>query len=155
MAFEAFAPYLLRKGVFVDVCETQSFEKFRMVRKREHLLHAELVRFFQAVLYQFFPDALPLIITCNSNGPYLAEVFPQNVKRCDTDDPVIFKTYIKIPDVLIDLIEGTRQHLVFIGELIDERMYRLCVRYQRFFVLKLSRTLFFHFFCRGQSAPLL
>src|SRR4030065_998271 len=130
MALDTFRPYLVGKGFFFYPAKSAFLEKLRHVGKHKHLSDTQFARLTYAGIGEFLADALVLERFHNCQRLNLRKVFPEDMQGGTPNKLIILDEHKKVPDIFIQLTQGTRQHYVFCRKVIDELIYLFYVVYR-------------------------
>ena len=119
-ASDAVTPYLLGKTCFVCIRKPQTFEEKGLIGEHEDPLDTEGYCLAQTAFDHLFPDSQPLVFFPDREGTDLGKVFPQHVKGAYSFDGSLFFGNDEIPDILIEFVDGPRDHLFLAGKFIDQ-----------------------------------
>lgn len=142
MAFQAVSPDLLGENRLVDILKADLMEKLRDVRERENALDAELFGFSDAFGDEPFSDPLCSFFFGDDERTDLSQVFPQAMEGTNTEQVLVLKSQVQIPDMLIEFVEGTGQHLSLFCVRVNEAVNVLNVIHNSFSDVQQSPPLY-------------
>jgi hypothetical protein len=119
---EAIRPYLMRKFFLVDGIEPELPEETLLIGEHEDPAGAQLPRFIKAMQDKIPADPLPDPVPANCQGTHLGEAVPTHVQSADADNTVFKLIDGKVTNGLVELVQGTREHLSRFSMLVDQRL---------------------------------
>src|SRR3990172_11811005 len=128
-AIQTVSPYLMRQLFFVQIRKTELSEKIGLVGEHKYPLCSERRGFGQALADKRGSDAALRPVFPYCERAYLCKAVPAYMERTHARDDPVFLEHQKIAQMLVQLVQRTRQHLARLGILIDERLYRLYIGY--------------------------
>jgi hypothetical protein len=122
MTVDAIHPDFARHRFVRDNTKTQFGEKLRDVSERVYLNELVLASLRDVRFDEGAPYASSSGILIDGERANLSHVAPGEMQPGATEHSAIFGGYVKITDVLINMEERARQHLLLVGVIIDERV---------------------------------
>lgn len=123
----AFAPYLLGQAPFLDGLEAELEEKFLYQCQGKNLLDPEFLCFLHAFLDKFLPPPFPAHGLVHGKRFHFSEVIPDNVERHTSLDLAVELKDVKVANVIIEIVERTREHQVLLGVMVNQGVYEFHV----------------------------
>src|SRR5512139_2460864 len=130
-ALQAIGPDLVGELGLVHPVETEPLEELRLVREREHARDPQHDRLGDARLHQLRADPAAHPPLLHGEGPHLREVLPHDVDGGGADHLPAVLVHEVVPQVLVDVAEGPREHVPLAGVVGDQFLDRLDVRHPR------------------------
>jgi len=118
---------------FIDRNKTESSEKIGAIGQGENPSDSKAPGFTQTTANEHPANALIPMFLLNGEGTDLSEILPGDMQRTGTGQFSAQARHLKIPQGVIEVVKRPGQHTVSGGLRVDQVLYFLHVRKDRFF----------------------